>query len=70
MPHLMPAMSHRPPHESHAEWMHRPHSMTQDHMDASSRAWWLAGLAAAGMVFLAWRHFGPDVRRYVKIESM
>ena len=30
----------------------------------------LGGLAALGLAFLAWRHFGPDVRRYIKMESM
>jgi hypothetical protein len=32
--------------------------------------WVLAGLAVAGLTFLALRHFGPDFRRYLKMEMM
>lgn len=31
---------------------------------------WMLGAVAAGLVFLAWRHFGPDFRRYLKLKSM
>jgi hypothetical protein len=35
-----------------------------------SPGWALAGLALVGLGFLAWRSFGPDLVRYMKIRSM
>lgn len=32
--------------------------------------WLVAGLVVAGAGYLAWQHFGPDFRRYLKIKSM
>jgi hypothetical protein len=32
--------------------------------------WVIGGLAAAGLAYVAWRHFGPDLRRYLKMEMM
>jgi hypothetical protein len=32
--------------------------------------WVIGGLAAAGLAYMAWRHFGPDLRRYLKMEMM
>lgn len=30
----------------------------------------IAGIAVAGLGYLAWTYFGPDLRRYLKIHSM
>ena len=35
-----------------------------------SRGWLIAGVAVAVLGFLAARHFGPDLRRYIKMERM
>jgi len=35
-----------------------------------STGWLIAGLAAAGIGAWALYHFGPDLRRYLKIERM
>lgn len=35
-----------------------------------SLTWLVAGAAVVGLAALAWYKFGPDVRRYLKIESM
>ena len=32
--------------------------------------WLVAGAAALAVGYLAWRHFAPDYRRYVKMRSM
>lgn len=32
--------------------------------------WMIAGLVVLGLGVLAWRHFGPDVIRYMKIRDM
>lgn len=36
----------------------------------TSAGWLLVGLAALGLGVFAWRHFAPDVRRYIKIRNM
>jgi hypothetical protein len=36
----------------------------------ASGGWLLVGLAALGLGAFAWYHFGPDVRRYLKIRNM
>ena len=36
----------------------------------TSVGWAVAGLAALALGYLAWRHFGPDLRRYLKMEAM
>jgi hypothetical protein len=30
----------------------------------------VTGLVVIGLATMAWRRFGPDLRRYLKIESM
>ena len=35
-----------------------------------SAGWVIGGVAVLALGYLAWRHFGPDLRRYIKMESM
>ncbi|MDB5307152.1 MAG: hypothetical protein JWO38_1354 [Gemmataceae bacterium] len=32
--------------------------------------WLVVGVAAAGLGYLAWRHFGADFQRYLKMRNM
>jgi hypothetical protein len=58
-------------HDRHREgWEPRPEMMERRERGGLPWGWMLAGVAVAGLGFLVWRTFGPDLRRYIKIERM
>lgn len=52
-------------------WRDRPiASRTTPNGLMPAAGWVIGGLAAAGLAYVAWRHFGPDLRRYLNMEMM
>jgi len=51
-------------------WRERNVPARREYPAGASRGWVVAGLAALALGYLAWRHFGSDLRRYIKMERM
>jgi hypothetical protein len=51
-------------------WREQNVPARREHPSGVSRGWLVAGVAALALGYLAWRHFGPDLRRYIKMERM
>ena len=51
-------------------WQDRPPPARWAGPAGVSPGWLLAGVAVAAVGVWAWYHFGPDFRRYVKMERM
>ena len=56
-------------YSSSEEERQRP-AVERKRLEGLSTGWLLAGLAALGLGAWAVYHFGPDVRRYLKIRKM
>jgi hypothetical protein len=52
------------------EWRERLAPALRSATGGLSPAWVVGGLAALAVGYLAVRHFGPDLRRYIKMEMM
>lgn len=52
------------------QWRGEVEPAAQSASGGLSPGWVIGGVAVLALGFLAWRHFGPDLRRYIKMESM
>ena len=53
------------------DWQER-YGLARRRTESGGPSWGLmiSGLAAVGLGLMAWYYFGPDLRRYIKIERM
>jgi hypothetical protein len=51
-------------------WGSRSSIAERDGLRKSEAIWLAAGLVAIGVGILAWSYLGPDLKRYLKIQSM
>lgn len=58
------------PDLSDDDWKQYLHLAELERLDRRRLAWLAAGVAAVGLGLWALSYLGPDLRRYMKIESM
>jgi hypothetical protein len=52
------------------EWRERVAPAVRPATGGLSAGWVIGGVAVLALGYLAWQHFGPDLRRYIKMERM
>jgi hypothetical protein len=63
--------NHLHQHLSEEEWTKSQPLSERSHVYANPHwGWLLTGLAVVGLGLMAWKTFGPDLRRYLKISRM